>query len=75
VNALPHKVSKVTVGKAVDGTKKRKPRSDKGRPRAKQNPVDHLVVDPRVMAAAAEAIRPGQRLVIADAECVRLVNI
>ncbi len=33
-----------------------------------------ITVDPRVMAAAKAAMKPGQRLVIVDAECVRLVN-
>jgi hypothetical protein len=69
-------VATVTVTKAVDGTRKRKPRSDKGK---KRGPVHRtlthqITVDPRVMKAAKEAMLPGQRLVIVNAECVRLVN-
>jgi hypothetical protein len=65
--------AKVTVKKAVDGTKRRKARSDKGKARTSVE-LNHVVVDPRVMAAARAAMKPGQRLVIVDAECVRLVN-
>ena len=65
------KRARVTPLAPVDGTVRRKPRSDKGQ---KQAPVDHLIVDPRVMEVAKQARRPGQRLVIVDAETVRLVN-
>ncbi len=65
-------VATVTVSTPVDGTVKRKARSDKGKRRP--NLTHHIVVDPRVMAAAQEAMRPGQRLVIVNEECVRLVN-
>lgn len=69
-------VATVTVLKPVDGTAKRKTRSDKGKKRGKKSvPLTHEVkVDPRVMAAAKAVMLPGQRLVIVDAECVRLVN-
>lgn len=54
----------VTVTKPVDGTKKRRTRSDKGKPRGPRRPVfDNLTLDdlePEVRTAA-EAIRlPGQ---------------
>jgi len=52
-------------------TKKRRPRVGAGSVGLKK----HIVVDPRIMAAAKAAILPGQRLVIVDAECVRLVNV
>jgi hypothetical protein len=70
-----HKTATVTVKKAVDGTRKRKARSDKGEKRERSVTDLTLVkVDPRVMTAARQARRPGQILVIVDAECVRLVN-
>jgi hypothetical protein len=69
-------VATVTVNQPVDGTVKRqrKTRSDKGRTRPKAPLVKDITVDPRVMTAAKEAMKPGQRLVIVDAETVRLVN-
>jgi hypothetical protein len=63
----------VTVKKAVDGTPRRK-RRGKGKARLLSTETHSIKVDPRVMAAARAAMRPGQRLVIVDAECVRLVN-
>lgn len=67
-------IATVTPLKPVDGTKrKRKTRSDKGKVRPSVE-LNHVVVDPRVLTAAKQAIRPGQRLVIVDAETVRLVN-
>jgi hypothetical protein len=65
----------VTVKKAVDGTPppKKRRRSLSERPKL-GGKIDQITVDPRVMEAAKEAMRPGQRLVIVDAECVRLVN-
>lgn len=67
------KVATVTVKKAVDGTQKRKPRSDKGKRRSVQL-NHHITVDPRVMQQALAMIKPSQRLVIVDSETVRLVN-
>lgn len=65
-------VARLRISEAVDGTKKPKARAAETRPRAQ---VTHEVtVDPRVMAAAHEAIRPGQRLVIVSETEVRLVN-
>lgn len=72
VTATLADVATVTVKKAVDGTRKRKARG-KNRPKL-GGKVDQIKVDPRIMRAAKEAMRPGQRLVIVDAECVRLVN-
>jgi len=73
-NPTVPEVATVTVKEAVDGTKKRKTRSDKGKTRPSVELNHHIKVDPRVMEAAKGAMRPGQRLVIVDAECVRLVN-
>lgn len=67
-------IATVTVLKPVDGTRKRKTRSDKGKARVKAALHTQITVDPRVMAAAKAAMRPGQRLVIVDSETVRLVN-
>jgi hypothetical protein len=36
--------------------------------------VESFTVDPRVMAAARAALKPGQRLVIVGPEMVRIVN-
>ena len=64
----------ITVKKAVDGTKpKRRGRGKVNRPPVSQLNVD-VTVDSRVMAAAKQAMQPGQRLEIVDAETVRLVN-
>lgn len=51
----------VTVDRAVDGTRRRKP----ARPRQpRPSAVTGFTVDPRIMAAARAALRPGERLVI-----------
>jgi hypothetical protein len=73
MNRLPDKVSAVTVSQPVDGRKNRRPvrKRKAGAPKPK---ATHITVDPRVMAAAKRARRHGQRLVIVDAETVRLVN-
>lgn len=61
----------VTVSSPVDGRVRR--RSTGGRRRLATR-VESFTVDPRVMAAARAALRPGQRLVIVSADVVRLVN-
>ena len=58
----------VTVSSPVDGTRKRKPRG-----KGKRVPLHrHVVVDPRVMAAAKQAKRVGERIVIVNEQEVWL---
>ena len=59
------------MSKAVDGTKGRKRPTVKGR--AKIGTVTHVKVDGRVMKAAREALREGEKLKIVDGETVRTV--
>ncbi len=59
-------VATVTVTSAVDGTRTR--RRSTGTRRRLATPVDGFTVDPRVMAAAKAALRPGERLVIVGPE-------
>lgn len=74
MNALPQKVSAVTVSEPVDATVKRKTRSDKGKPRGPRQPADltHVRVDPQVMNAVRRIIREGKytKPTIVDAETV-----
>lgn len=70
MKALPHKVSGVTVSTPVDGTVQRRGRGKQRRPSVGLN---HIKVDPRVWAAAKQALRPGEELRIVDADTVRTV--
>lgn len=64
-----YKTASVTVSEAVDGTKKRKPPTRKGR-----LPLDkHIKVMPMVLAVAKRVARPGETVVIVSETCVRLV--
>lgn len=56
----------------VDVRRRYRPRQRPNEPRA--TTTRQVTVDPRVMAAAKAALRPGQRIVIEDAGTVRLVN-
>ena len=64
-------VASLTVSETVDGTSRRRGR---GPDKRERNQIEHIVVDPEVMAVAKRIMRPGQRLVIIDATTVRLVN-
>lgn len=59
----------VTVDGPVDGTRRRK------QPKARrQSPaVDGVTIDPRILAAAKAALRPGERLVLDRSGEVRTV--
>lgn len=61
---------KLRFGQPIDGTKTRRRQTT---PRRRQTASYEIKVDPRVWAAAKAARRPGERLVIVSAECVRLV--
>jgi hypothetical protein len=50
----------VTVDRTVDGTRRRRPSTRRRQSRA----ITGFTVDPRIMAAARAALRPGERLVI-----------
>lgn len=62
----------VTVSTPVSG--KRRRRSYPTRVTAQATTTHYVKVDPQVMAAAKEAIRPGQKIVIVSSTTVRLVN-
>lgn len=57
----------VTVKGCVDGRKRRRTRTER---RGRSTPVQTLTVDPRVMVRAHEVCRPGEHIVIDDAEHV-----
>lgn len=64
------KTAKVSVSESVDGLVHRRQYGRRQAP-----PLDYEVrVHADVMAAARQAMRPGQRLVILDDSTVRLVN-
>jgi hypothetical protein len=72
VSALPEHVSAVEVTDAVDGTRDRRRASGNRRQLASR--VDGYTVDPRVMAAAKAALRPGQRIELVGPDEVRIVH-
>jgi hypothetical protein len=43
-------------------------------PRVAATPVVHVTVHPEVWAAAKAVLKPGQRLVIVNESCVRVIN-
>lgn len=60
----------VTVDGTVDGTRRRRPSA----PRRQSSAVTGFTVDPRIMAAAKAALRPGERLKIVGPNLVITVN-
>lgn len=68
---VPHIVT-VTVKEPVDGTVKRKTRSDKGKERKPSVGLKHIRVDPEVWATAKRIKRDGERLVIVNESTVLL---
>jgi len=73
---LPEMVTGVSPRKgSLDGTKKRRARKKSKYPITRNKGVKVLRVDPRIMVAAREAQRPGERLVIVSATEVLLTHL